>query len=512
MNSRFFFTLITLLANLAILWSEGPAKSPSETKLRLQAQSMSIEGEGKRSTSLGSSGSIIAVPCPLCKSTAQYYNLKPSFPDKGMDRDFCKHYREKSHYDLDVWTCTECGYSNHKSFFHQAPSLTEDERKELKGSLVSSFIQQFGLNISKLGHKIDQEDIPTNIKYRLMLSLLEKLDLPWKAKADFHLNYAWTERLRLCAPIAHPSLSTSISAINKRLTLFEKSNHLKNVISDPTQVLDFIYQHRRDTTDPTHLFLLALYEASQLDRLGYTPKAAELLKQAILMSTEGNYKSIAQFKHSVLMSEISQLKEAVIAIKEAIKHDEYHLNELISATYLLGELQRRIGLAPEAAAWLELCISLDHQPLSQWSQEQIKKCPKTPGMLPDGEKLLIQKASYAIQQQQLRTKLDFDPRNISEDRASTWTKELHMAAVHYNREYRLDPESLSELHQLGFLKGQPNLGPEALRFFKLIIDKQQRLSSLRYQIDCLVPFSDQSEHYLYTFKKGQLHKVPAKTL
>ena len=340
-----------------------------------------------------------------------------------------------------------------------------------------------------------------------MLSILDKLELPWKAKADFHLTYAWTERLRLCSPIAHPSLSTTISSINKKLTLYEKNNQLENITSDPKEILSFIYQHRRDTI---HLFLLALYEASQLDRLGYTPKAAELLKQAILMDTEGNYKNIAQFKHSVLMSEMEQLKEAVIAIKEAIRNDEYQLEELMSVTYL-GELQRRIGLAPEAMGWFNLSISLEHPPLSQWSKEQIKMLPSTQGMLADGEKLLIQKVSYAIQQQKRQTTNGFDPKLISEERVSRWIKELHMAAVHYHREYRLDPESLNELYELGLLKGQPNLKPEALRFFKLSIDDQQRLSSLRYQIDCLVPFSDANGHYLYALKKGQLNKVPSKT-
>lgn len=487
--------------------ADDEATRQNQVKLSIRAQKMLLEGEGSRRNDMANPQSSLIVSCPLCENKSKFYNITQSNTDISIDRDFCRHSHQKGALDFKIWLCTHCGYSNHKSFFTTKPELTEDEQKELNGRLIAFFIQQFGINISKLGHRVGQEDVPSHIKYAQMLSILDKLDLPWKAKADFHLNYAWIERHRLCAAIVHPGLSTTISSINKKLATYAKHRKEKNISAHPNKLLDFIYDQQKNSPDELYSFLLLIYEAEQLNRLGYTPKATEALKKAILMEQPAPYKNIAQFKYQVHQNEIHHLRESVVCIKNAIKEEQYDQNELPSTIYLLGELQRRIGLIPEAIAWLDTASQLQDKNIAQWAKEQRLSLPKKHGLVPDSESILIQKALRDLNKLKDQTVATFDPSDVTSEKAERWLREIHLAATHYHRQYRLDPENLQELFSLGFLKGQPDLVAEALRFFKISVQKSAPASSLRYNIECLLPFSEGNQYYLYSYINGQVKKI-----
>ena len=203
--------------------------------------------------------------------------------DRGMDRDFCCHSNNKSSYDFNVWTCSKCGYSNHKSFFSFGPTtaFTDAEKEAIKAQWVTVFLETLGVNLIQYAAPISQEDIPSFLKYQMMLSILPKLNLPWKVKADFYLNYAWIERLRFCASISSPTLSTTISSINESLKDYEKGKNLDHLVSNPKDLLVFLETlDVKSRSDLGYKFLLKLYQAAQMDRLGFNGRANEIVKEA----------------------------------------------------------------------------------------------------------------------------------------------------------------------------------------------------------------------------------------
>ena len=515
---NFMKTFLIFASLVFFFWSccaeEGQAPQKSPLQLKLRAQNMILEGEGQRNiSSFDEKSSSLKIPCTLCSNTFLVVNTNHHPADRGMDRDFCCHSKNKSSYDFNIWTCAKCGYSNHKSFFSFGTKtpLTEADKEAIKGVWVASFLEALGVNLLQYAAPIDQEDIPSFLKYQMMLQILPKLDLPWKVKADFYLNYAWVERLRLCAPIMSPTLSTTISSINESLKDYEKENKIELVVSKPKECLAFLESlEARTKNDIAYRFLLRIYQATQMDRLGLTGRAHELLKEAILLDVHPSWRNIANFKNKVLLHEISLLKEAIIAMKEAVKGGEYQGEECASVIYLLGELQRRIGLFSEADAWLLAAQEKCSAPLRDWAKEQRESYPKTAlHPVSDGENILIQKAINMAREADVAP--TFDPQSLSAERAKKWLEALDMASVNYFRRYNIDPDSLEELFDLNLLKIQPDLPKDALRFFSLSVDKKSGNPSLRYSFDCLIPFPDGFKgFFLLSSNKGVIAKKESK--
>ena len=252
----------------------------------------------------------------------------------------------------------KCGYSHLKNFF---PLEVDEEFKAkhadtLKLAFFERLRQTTGLNIDKLGFTLDQEDIYTAVKFSQVEMVLDDLKFNNSMKADFHLRFAWSERMRLCQPISEPILSNAIGIIIDRLKLYEHEKQLKRITSNPKQTLAFLASLEEEREDKVINFLCLIYEAQQWDRLGQSSRARELLKEAMKKSPSEKSKKVPMFKLKVLENEIKHLKEALIAYKEAIKANEEDL-DLQHPPFLIGELHRRIGLFPESKAWLELALA-----------------------------------------------------------------------------------------------------------------------------------------------------------
>ena len=187
---KYLILILSLILSLACLsariFADEPQKSPSQLKLR--AQNMILEGEGQRNIStFDEQSSTLKISCISCGNNFMAVNTDLHAADRGMDRDFCCHSNNKSSYDFNVWTCSKCGYSNHKSFVSFGPTtaFTDAEKEAIKAQWVTVFLETLGVNLIQYAAPISQEDIPSFLKYQMMLSILPKLNLPWKVKADF---------------------------------------------------------------------------------------------------------------------------------------------------------------------------------------------------------------------------------------------------------------------------------------------------------------------------------------
>jgi tetratricopeptide (TPR) repeat protein len=505
-------TLIAIFLLTPFLWSEEKEEvvSAEDLPLRRSARKMLDEGEGlKHRNALAGEVTTLRAECPVCNEKFSAYHMTEGAADKGIDRDLCRHASHISSLDLDIWACTNCGFSHFKSFFNQKlnPPLPEELRKKQEAFLARAFVEVLGVNVTKIGFKIDQQDIPRSIKYTLMENLLPQLGLPWKVKADFHLRKAWSERLRGCETLRSPYMSGALGSINSALKSFEKRHDLKPIMADPAQVLLFLDHYLEKDKSLQGRFLVHVFRASQLNRLGFLHGASEELKKAILMNNPKPIRELAVFRNRLLESQIKHLKEAVIATKESLRVEEHSRDELQSTIYMLGELQRRIGLFAEARVWFKTYLDLGENDLTVWVKEQLSALPKSVGLAPDSEKVLAQTVSDRFLELKKEDEKD-DPSQITKEQVRRWLSEINIAAVTYNRKYKLDPENLQELFQLGYLKGQPDLELQHLRFFQLKSNSGSPLASTRYTVNCLLPLFDKEGSFMASSSRGRLIRTP----
>jgi len=493
-----------------------PARN--EMMLRYKAEEMMIEGEGPRST-LKIEGEVerLLVNCPLCDQKFKVIHIEKQVESKGIDRDFCKHTFNKSAIDFDLWCCPSCGYTHFKNFF---PLKVNEEfktkyAKQLSLAFQERLRQNTGLNIDKLGITLDQEDIFTSIKFSQMQMVLPDLNLPYVLKADFHLRFAWSERMRLCQPINEPLLSNAIGVIIERLKLYENKHQLTKLIRSPEGMLGFLSNLKEDRAQNNIIeFLCTIYEAQQWDRLGHTAKARELFKEAMKKAPSEQSRKVPIFKLKVLENELFHIKEAIIAYKEALRINEDNL-DLEHVPFLLGELQRRISLFPEANAWLTLALAQTKDDKSansfhRWIQETLELLPQPiPTPVSDAEKILIAKTEIMIQNlkaSQISDAPSETPPTYDQDTIETWLERVHKATVFYYKEFNLDPENVQELAELGLFKNDPRLEKEASRLFRLKVTKTEFNPLSRYEINSLISFSDKEGYYWPSLKEGELLK------
>lgn len=493
---------------------EEPTRN--EMKLRLKAKEMIMEGEGKRSTQkIEGEMDFLMVKCPMCTEKIKTIHVKKQMQSKGIDRDFCRHTFRKSALDFDLWCCPHCGYTHFKNFFplELEQEFIDQHKERLRLNLYDSLRKSSGVNIDKLGFILDQEDILTSIKFSQMQLVLKDLNLPLALQADFHLRFAWSERIRLCQPISDPALSNSIGMIIERLKLYEHKTEQERIISDPKAMLAFFSSLGEERREKVINFLCQIYEAQQWDRLGYPSKAKSLLRSALKQAPSDNARKVPLFKIKVLENEIYHLKEALVCFKEAIKTEDTNL-DLTHLPYLIGELYRRIELFAESKAWLKLAKKLiaeqEDKSFVEWIEDTQNTLPKNMDLkVQESELILIAKTEKMIRERKAKLISETDTNtqpNFSKGTIDQWLESIHKASVFYYKELNIDPKNVQELVDMGLFKNDPRLEKQAPRLFRLNISKTEFNPISRYNINCLISFSDQEGYYWPSLIEGELTK------
>lgn len=471
--------------------------------LVMKARRMRLEGEGKRLTETKSGDARqVTTTCPVCELTFKAWDVDRQRSEKGIDRDLCKHAQFKSAYDFDLWSCPQCSYTHFKPYFKnpvedELIEFVQTRGKKLFGEL---FIKQLQTNIFKMGFTLDQEDIPTIIKYTMMEFFLEKHALPWKYKAKFYLQYAWVERLRMVSPIISPELSVISSTYNTKMRIYARDNDIENIIANPWDVIAFLDKQKESQLNNLEKMMKYVYMAGQVNRLGNIDKAHEYLKKTTKLKLRKEFRDLIRFKHELLKHEVKLLKEAAICIKEAMKRDEFSRDELPQYVYILGELYRRFNMLPESHIWFQLAIEESDDPetlLTRWAKEQVGLMPKAASLPPaaDEEIIFVEKVRRKLNEPKVRTRqqiatLKSDPKKVSE-----WLKVLQQAVGFYYKEFQFDPENLNDIIELDLLKNHPELERVATRFFTLEVHKNVKQPYQRYTITSLLPYQDEKGMY-----------------
>lgn len=492
-------------------------KKENDGRLLIAAKRMMKEGEGQRDWSkISGEVSLHQTTCPVCEIKFQAYYVTRQLPEKGMDSDFCKHANYESAYDLNVWCCPKCGYANFSNFFENASVdfLDKAFKEKILAQFRSVFRSQLEVLIEKMDYYLDQRDIPTNIKYKQMKMIVHHLDLPWKIKANFYLQYAWTERMRFVAPIVSSRMSLAKSNMNRKLKWFEKMQKVERVVFKPWEALDFVAKVQKETTETNEKMLLNLFEAAQWDRLGFPNQSFALLKKTMQLNVHKKAKDLVRFKKEVLMHEISLLKEASICIREALKGKEYSsIENLHQFTYLLAELYRRLHLMIESKAWFEH-VQKESKSVAPniflMVNRQIELLPKglDASDAEETELILISAVEHHIQDLVKKQKQSPNFQNLKyeENKIETWLIILDKVVSHYYKEFEFDPNGIKELVALGLLKNYPELEKIANQYFSLEINKKDQRMLGRYRIVSLLPYEDKEGRYWPLISEHKLSK------
>ena len=529
---RVLSILLCVLLAASSLWAKAPSKlrtpepknhvaekirkeQDKETmQLTLKARAMQLEGQGTRLTET-KSGQVkqVTTTCPVCKQGFQAWDVEYAPLEKGIDRDFCKHTNFKSAYDFDLWICPRCSYTHFKNYF-ELP-VDENMRKKVLDSGINLmrdlFIKQLQTNIQKMGFLLDQEDIPTVIKYTMMEYYLPDMNLPWSLKTKFYLQFAWTERIRMVAPIIDPALSIISTTTNENLRKYAKKNNYDNIISNQWAVIEFLQAQGEAGMDDNQKMMQNIYMAGQLNRLGYPSEAHDYLKKTVSLQLPNKFRDIIKFKHDLLDHEYKLLKEAVICIKETLRENDPQL-EKQPYIYTLGEEYRRLHMFAEAQLWFTLAGSMpvkEDELYHTWAKEQTELMPKADKLPPASEEEVIFLTSVErdlsqpkpAEQEEL-LKLKNNPELIKE-----WLGILQQATSYYYSKFQFDPASIGELTDLGLLEQHRILSKVADRYFALKVQKDSKKTEQRFTIICLLPYQDNEGPYYLSIQDGSISRL-----
>ena len=507
------------------------------SSLQRRAQRMRLDGEGQRASQTKSGKArLIETTCPVDEHKFKAWDIERQPPEKGMDRDFCKHAKNPSAYEFDVWFCSSCGYANFKTNFSLPISEAIRNKVEKEGTpmLTKLFKDIYKINVLKIGYTLDQEDLPAAAKYALMNIYIDDFDYDHKFKAKFYLQYAWIERTRFISSLTDPTLvalSTKLSSNYHQYHLahYQKSAKRENDeyigmrelrhynrIEDysPWKVLNFFKTLNEDKMSNEEKLLKYTFEAKQWDRLGFRHAAEEHLKKAAKLNLTPKQKQLVQFRSQILSHEHVLLNKALIEIKEAMKANEYSPEKLPHYVYLLAELYRRTGLYDEATLWFGVAKNIPEKGyglIPKWTEEQLELIPKDHTQkAPELEYIFATKIEKQLKEN-INSQKPVELPSMKNDlkRVISWLHILGKASKSFFDAYEFDPTGLQELIDEGLLKSHPELEKHATRYFELKVDKRKALDN-RYTIISRLPYPYQNSKGFYfpAFNGDAIKQIP----
>lgn len=499
---------------------EDKKKNKEEEKkkvshLRMTAQRMATEGEGKRSRSMVA-GKVTEhkVVCPACQFEFAAWDVDAQDFGRGIDRDFCKHSSEMSADDLDVWCCARCGYAALKTHFAipLEPAFVQEVPKRITPFFLDITRRQLGLDLLNVGFFLDQPDMPSIIKYHMMEQCLGGRNYSSFQKMRFYLQFAWTERRRLISPITNAALSIKISIMQNRLLAYKKKvSREDEPAMEPEELLEFLdYTEKNFTLDRDDRLLLTIYKAGQLDRLGFCADALKHLGEMEKLEFDKGVRDTLAFKKSVLEHEFELLKKALVFLHEAMRDGEVPADRIPEYAYLCGELDRRIGLTAEASLWLDMAETITREPelLHTWVREQKSLLPPKAGdkaeKSTEVEALLVERMrGEYLSYLGTAPKKEADPaaRELRETEARLGI--IQRAIEEYRKAFDTYPSGLQEIKDVELLRDHADLERTVLERFALILNPLPRPGENSYLVASRIPFLDSLGKYWPAMGSGQ---------
>ncbi len=284
--------------------------------------------------------SSIDVKCPVCATefVGYVYMSSTSF---GADRDFLP--RSSSPFYRTLVTCPECSLSHFTGHLEKmASSLDQDTKDEWRKR-------------HPVGGTVEPDDVE---KMRLLIEFEELLGSPDLTRAYINLQAAWVVRL------THNPFAERVQDIGPE----KVHSYLEGLPSKPMESLscarDLVKSlPQRTGEERAEILTIIAYlycDAGEFD---------ELLGQSELP-----HHGVA----AVQEEERGFQRQTVIEMRKALKSAEDA--EAANLTYLVGELNRRLGNKAEAQEWLRKASahpSIDPD-IKTWAEEQLRECDRLP--------------------------------------------------------------------------------------------------------------------------------------
>lgn len=285
--------------------------------------------------------------CPVCDTQFTGEVVLSSNTFGGIDHDLCPHAMGASPLSSYIWGCPECNFCGYSDSFKK--SFKDEDKQKILTWLKSNYPKT---------HNSDQNVfnvLPTFKRYEIAAELAKFNNETNYNIAKLYLRGAWSARhAGMVDANSGESLSLRMSssdsvifeeefrkAGSKKLPTNNRAREFTDLILTVANNLRTLNMPQ-DTALPTYFII-----ASQLRAMGENSIAEEFLKKA--ENIEGKEKFEKYFDAMRRSFKIeSELQKKTIKYLLASLDDKEPEPRVIETTFLLGELNRRIGNYDEA--------------------------------------------------------------------------------------------------------------------------------------------------------------------
>ncbi|MFA5598709.1 MAG: DUF2225 domain-containing protein, partial [Pusillimonas sp.] len=279
----------------------------------------------------------------------------------GIDHDLCPHAMGASPLSSYIWGCPECNFCGYSDSFKK--SLKDEDKEKLLTWLKSNYPKT---------HNSDRNVfnvLPTSKRYEIAAELAKFNNETNYNIAKLYLRGAWAVRHAGMADAdSGESLSLRMSssesaffeeefrkAAGKKLPTNNRAREFSDLILAVANNLRTLNMPQ-DIALPTYFII-----ASQLRAMGENSIAEEFLKKAETIEGKEKFeKYFDAMRHSFKIE--SELQKKTIKYFLASLDDKEAEPRVVEATFLLGELNRRIGNFDEAEKYYLKLFDYPHTP------------------------------------------------------------------------------------------------------------------------------------------------------
>lgn len=304
------------------------------------------------------------VTCPVCGAEFEAHAVLQTNTFGGVDRDFFARAVGPQPVAYRVSSCPTCAFSGYLDDFEATTQIPPD--------LADRFLTPPGLRPAGIADDVSLNDLPAPQRYAMAIATYRLLNRSTEARAWLHLRASWAIRDQAHVPPTPPVplLFAWVETLLPPHTAGE--NQADRELMLATEVAARIGEGEclGPARSPAKLILAFL-----LRRHGENAAAQPLLAQlAADGSLSDPLRDAAIAMRDSIAQERAQQDEAVELFRRTLFVGGVTEPNLGPATYLVGELNRRLDRDREAISWYRRALETPGLPddLKTWSAEQMR--------------------------------------------------------------------------------------------------------------------------------------------
>lgn len=312
------------------------------------------------------------INCPACHKDFTTILCVQSNTRCGVDRDLFARSLGAQPEFYRISTCPRCGYSGYLSDFDSSVTLMPDVANRILRSPGLTLPPGFGPNN-------DPSELDASARYALAITCYQ-----WRRKSDeaiawLYLRSSWIERERGANFPPDPRLKRALDYIERwRPPLGPTENQFDVEMQLATRTSEALMTGRFTRYQRPHVELALALILRRHGENTQTKAILSRLQRADAIRFSDDLRAGMDAMQGSIAREREHQQQAADAFERALLADLIPAENRPAATYLLGELFRRLGRETEALRWFDRALQDRSLPsdLRNWAEQQRFLCLK----------------------------------------------------------------------------------------------------------------------------------------